>query len=439
LEDPEPSLSLLGIVLCLLILAFTSAVDAAFTTISRHRLNALLGDGRGRSRRAAARLIDDPYHFKSTVIFVNTSTLIIATGLTLSLSVGRGGWAVVGSLGALLVAALVVGEVIPKALAVRNPTGAALMLAGPMSALANLLWPLIALVNLPTRPLYRLLSGQDSPPAPLVTEEELRLLVNVGEEEGLIEHEERAMIEGVIAFGDTLVREIMVPRVDIVGLDLQATLGEALDQISASGHSRIPVYDDTIDTVVGILYAKDVIPALRGGSPTTAVSELLRTPHFVPETMKVGALMEDLQRRKVHMAIIVDEYGGTAGLATIEDLIEQIVGEIQDEYDTEDPSVQPVSEHEYIVDTRVLVEDLNDLLGLALVTEDAERIGGLVYERLGRVPRTGDVVDLGEATATVLSVKGVRAQKLRIVRHQQRDDDSPGGGELLERGARGPT
>lgn len=439
LEDPEPSLLLIGVGLCLLVLAFTSAVDAAFTTISRHRLNALLSDGRGRSRRAAARLMDDPYHFKSTVIFLNTSSLITATGLTLGISSRQGAWAVVGSLVGLFVAALVVGEVIPKALAVRNPTGAAMMLAGPMSALARLLWPLIVLINFPTRPLYRLLSGKDSPPAPLVTQEELRLLVNVGEEEGLIEHEERAMIESVITFGDTLVREIMVPRVDIIGLERHTTLAETLDIVSSSGHSRIPVYDNTIDTVIGIVYAKDLIPAMRTGSPDMTINGLLRPPHFVPETMKVNALLEDLQRRKVHMAIIVDEYGGTAGLATIEDLIEQIVGEIQDEYDTGDPSVQPVSDGEYIVDTRVLIADINDLLGLNLVPEDAERIGGLIYERLGRVPRAGDVVDLGEATATVLSVKGVRAQKLRIVRHHQEDDDSPDNGELLERGARGPT
>jgi CBS domain containing-hemolysin-like protein len=435
LEDPDPSLALIGIGLCLLMLAVTSAVDAAFTTISRHRLNALLGEGR--SRRAASRLIEDPYHFKSTVIFINTAALIVATALTISLSPDRG-WPLVGSLAGLFVLALIVGEVIPKALAVRNPTGAALLLAGPMNALATMLWPLITLINIPTRPLYRLLSGQDAPPAPLVTEEELRLLVNVGEEEGLIEHEERAMIEGVMAFGDTLVREIMVPRVDIFGLEQSSSLADALDMVSASGHSRIPVYDDTIDTVVGILYAKDLIPALRETTPTLTIKELLRPPHFVPETMKVNALLEDLQRRKVHMAIIVDEYGGTAGLATIEDLIEQIVGEIQDEYDTGDPSVQPVNDQEYIVDTRVLIEDLNDLLDVNLESENAERIGGLVYERLGRVPRAGDVVDLGEATATVLSVKGVRAQRLRIVKRQDEPSPLPES-ELLERGARGPT
>ena len=440
LEDPEPIVALIGVGLCLLMLAFTSAVDAAFTAISRHRLNQLLSEGGNRSRRAVSRLIDDPYHFKSTIIFLNTSSLIIATALTLSLSSGRGAWSIPASLGALFLGALVIGEIIPKALAVRNPHGTALLLAGPMSMLSILLWPLIALVNFPTRPLYRLLSGKDAPPAPLVTAEELRLLVNVGEEEGLIEHEERAMIEGVIAFGDTLLREIMVPRVDIVGLELNTTLGKAMDVVSASGHSRIPVYNDTLDTIVGILYAKDMIPALRNGSAEMPIKELLRPPHYVPETMKMHALLEDLQRRKVHMAIIVDEYGGTAGLATIEDLIEQIVGEIQDEYDTGDPSVQPLSNDEYIVDARVLIADINELLGLELESENAERIGGLVYERLGRVPRVGDELTLDDAVVTVLAAKGVRAQKLRIVRRTSADAaDTAPPSELVERGVRGAT
>ena len=223
------------------------------------------------------------------------------------------------------------------------------------------------------------------------------------------------MIEGVIDFGDTILREIMVPRVDIVAISLDAHLEQALDLVSATGHSRIPVYDDTIDHVVGILYAKDLIPALRRGSLDMPISNLFRPVHFVPETMKVNALLEDLQRRKVHIAIIVDEYGGTAGLATIEDLIEEIVGEIQDEHDIEGPSVQKLEEGSYIVDARTLIHDLNDLLDLSLPSGNAERIGGLIYERLGHVPRVGDTIDLDGVQATVLVIKGVRATKIRIV------------------------
>ncbi|HMQ31500.1 MAG TPA: hemolysin family protein [Chloroflexaceae bacterium] len=437
MEDPEPSLLLLGIGLCLLVLAFTSAVDAAFTAISRHRLHALLDERGPGTRRSVSQLLDDPYRFRTTVLVLNSSMTITATGLTLALVGGGGPWAIVGGLATLFLAMLTFSEVVPKALAVRSPETAALLLSRPMSAMALALWPLIALVSLPLRPVYRLLSGQDAPKTPLVTEEELRLLVNVGEEEGLIEHDERAMIEGVIAFGDTLLREIMVPRVDIVGLELGATLEEAMDVVASSGHSRIPVYAENFDHVAGILYAKDLIPALRNHGRDQRIDHLLRPAYFVPETMKVNMLLEDLQQRKVHMAIIVDEYGGTAGLATIEDLLEQIVGEIQDEYDTEEPSIQPVSASEYIVDARVLIHDVNELLGLGL-TAEAERLGGLIYEQLGRVPRVGDAVELDEVVVTVLSVKGVRAQKLRIVHERHEAVSGVLAAELAPGGLRGP-
>jgi putative hemolysin len=415
LEVPEPGLLLLAVGLCLLALAFTSAVDAAFTTLSRHRLYALLKDRRPRTQRAMAILVDDPDRFKTTLLVLHNSLIITATGLTLGATWADGYLVVAGAIAALLMALLVVGDLVPRALATRNPATMAARLAGPMAALCLLIMPLTFALSLLFHPLYRLLSGQETPTAPLVTEDELRLLVNAGEEEGLIEHDERAMIEGVIAFGDTLLREIMVPRVDIVAIDHDASIAQALDLVSASGYSRIPVYAETVDHVVGIIYAKDLIPALRDGAYNLPITSLLRSAHFVPETMKVNVLLQDLQRRKVHMAIIVDEYGGTAGLATIEDMIEEIVGEIQDEYDTEEPSLQTVGDGVYIVDARMPIHDLNDLLDLDLRSEAAERVGGLIYERLARVPRVGDEVELPGALATVLAIKGVRAMRLRIV------------------------
>lgn len=418
LEDPDPSLLLAGVGLCIIVLAFTSAVDASFTSISRHRLSVLLSEGGPRTRRAVSRLINDPYRFKSTIIFLNIAATIAATAFTLRLTSGFRFWQQVGWLGLLLFGLLIFSEAIPKALAIRNPDTTAMFLAGPLRTTSQLLWPLIALVNLITSPLFRQLNGGVSYPSPLVTEEELRLLVNVGEEEGLIEHEEREMIEGVIAFGNTLLREIMVPRVDIVAIEMDTPLDKALDVVVAGGHSRIPVYNETINQIVGVLYAKDLIPALRDGELTMPINSLLRPAHFVPETMRVNALLEDLQQRKVHMAIMVDEYGNTAGLATIEDLIEQIVGEIQDEYDTEDPSIQPLGNGEFVVDGRVSIDDVNYLANLDLSSDSADRIGGLVSEQLGRVPRVGDELVLDCTTLTVLSVKGVRAQKLRILRRQ---------------------
>ena len=232
------------------------------------------------------------------------------------------------------------------------------------------------------------------------------------------------MIKGIFSFGDTVVSEVMIPRVDIVALQEDATLDMALDVAIANGHSRIPLYHETIDRIVGVLYVKDLLPALRASEHHLSLTDLLRPPYFVPETMKVDALLKDLQTRKVHLAIAVDEYGGTAGLVTIEDLIEEIVGEIQDEYDVEEPSMQHIGEGELIVDARVPIDDINDITGLQLSSAESDRIGGMVFEQLGRVPRIGDQINLGDGVlVTVLSMEGLRQRQLRITYPQRRDRD----------------
>jgi CBS domain containing-hemolysin-like protein len=400
------------------VLAFTSAADAAFTAISRHRLNMLLADGDNPRTKAVSRLLEEPYRFKTTILILNAGATIAATAFTLRFALDYPvEWKIV-ALGVLFLLMMVVSEAVPKALAIRNPDATAMALARPMSAVSILLSPLMLLINVVIGPLFGLISGQRSHPAPLVTEEELRLLVNVGEEEGLIEHEEREMIESVFTFGDTLVREIMVPRVDIIALEVNSSLDAALDIVIDEGHSRIPVYQESLDTIVGILYAKDLLTTLRRGAQPSSLRTMLRPAYFVPETMRTNALLHSLQQRKVHMALVVDEYGGVAGLATIEDLIEQIVGEIQDEYDSEEPPIQQVDEDTYVVDATVLIAHVNAEVDLALQASDVDRIGGLVYELLGSVPHVGDVVTVDDATITVLSVQGVRPQKLRIVRQR---------------------
>ncbi len=364
--DPEPSLYAIGIALCLVLLAFTSAVDAALTAISRHRLSVLQEESAARAT-VIRRLLADPYRFKAAILLINTATVIAATAFMLLLTYGLAiGWWL-GALTLLLVMIVVFSGALPKALAIRNPARTA------------------------------------------------ALLVNVGEEEGLIEPDEREMIEGIFSFGDTVVREVMVPRVDIIALEQNASLQEALETVIAHGHSRIPVYAETIDNITGILYAKDLLPGLRAGQAGMSLVGLLRPPHFVPEAMKVDALLKDLQARKVHLAMVVDEYGGTAGLATIEDLLEEIVGDIQDEYDVEEPSVSFVHEGELLADARVLLHDLNDLTDLHLQSQESDRLGGLVFERLGRVPRVGDQVQLENGvTITVLSMEGLRPRQLRL-------------------------
>jgi CBS domain containing-hemolysin-like protein len=295
-----------------------------------------------------------------------------------------------------------------------------------------LLLPFTGIVNLLMRPLVGKRSAGSG--SALVSEEELKMLVNVGAEEGLIEKDEREMIEGILVFGDTLAREVMVPRIDVRALGAQATVGDALDEAMNGGHSRIPVYQDTIDNVSGVLYVRDLLPLLRDGQLQRTIGELTRPVYYVPETMKVDDLLRNLKTRKVHMAIVVDEYGGTAGLVTIEDLLEEIVGEIQDEYDVEEPTINQVDPHTWMVDARVSLDDINDETGLRLETEEVDSIGGLVYEQLGSIPHVGDSVDVGNVTITVRSVQGLRPEKLEIVVNESEDSAPADVVEEVERG-----
>ena len=228
---------------------------------------------------------------------------------------------------------------------------------------------------------------------------------------------ERKLIDNIFEFRETIVREIMVPRLDIVAVPVETNLKEALDVIVQHGHSRIPVYEGSIDNIQGILYAKDILQEIRNAYPNwpdTPLSEILREPYFVPDSKRVSDLLTEMQMKKVHMAIVVDEYGGTAGLITIEDLLEEIVGEIQDEYDRETPEIQEIGQDEYLVNARADLEDVSDALGVPLPEEEADTLGGLIYAYLKRMPRPGEVVELPGVELQVLTMDGRRIQLVRV-------------------------
>jgi CBS domain containing-hemolysin-like protein len=276
-----------------------------------------------------------------------------------------------------------------------------------------------------TNAVARLLGAQVSSEAQ-ITAEELRLIVERGGEQGVLEAEEEQMINAVIELGTQRVHEVMVPRIAMVTLAAEATIGQAIDRIVEEGHSRIPVYENTVDEIVGIVYAKDLLPFLKADSPKPPVlRSLLRTPVFVPESMTVDDLLHELQRRKVHIAIVLDEYGGTAGLVTIEDLLEEIVGEIQDEYDEEEPMIVKLSEDEARVDGRASVDDLAELFETHVPLEDEDEydtVGGLIYHRIGGVPKPGDQVSVDGLTLTVETTDGRRVSKVLVVRSREEPD-----------------
>ena len=255
--------------------------------------------------------------------------------------------------------------------------------------------------------------------------DELINLVDAGQQEGFLEQEERKMIHSIFELGDTLAREIMVPRIDMLALEVNTPLDEAIDFLLKSGFTRVPVYQATIDKVLGLLYAKDLLRVWREGGQLATLKGLLRPAYFVPEAKKVDQLLAEMLSRRVHMAIVVDEYGGVAGLVTLEDILEEIIGEIQDEYDLEEelPFLE-LGDGEYIFQGRVDLDDFNEVLDSNLSKDEADTIGGLIYNRLGRVPASGETVQVDDLLLTVEQVSGRRIRKVRARRPQLTSDQA---------------
>jgi CBS domain containing-hemolysin-like protein len=249
-----------------------------------------------------------------------------------------------------------------------------------------------------------------------VSEEELKTWAEEGQVEGGLEQGERRMIYSIFQFVDTLAREIMVPRIDILALDVNTPMDEAILALNRSGHSRVPVFEETIDNVIGLLYAKDLLRVRHEGQTITSLRTLLRPAYFVPEAKKVDELLREMQARSVHMALVVDEYGGIAGLVTLEDIVEEIVGEIRDEYDaSEEQLFERVSEEEYLFHGRIDLDDFNQVMGSHLTKDAAETLGGFIYSKIGRVPVGGEQVEVENLLLTVEQVSGRRIRRVRAV------------------------
>ncbi len=335
------------------------------------------------------------------------------------------GWAIFLTILALACIMVLFGDLLPRALADHHPRPIALAVAWPLQLLTWLFYPLVRALTGVSSLVVSGLGGKRPGGLPYVREEEILTLVDAGEESGIIEHEEKEMISGILEMGKTLVREVMVPRTDLVAVESGTPIKEVVSAILQAGHTRIPVYEESIDNVVGVIHAKDLLSSLRDCQHDRPVRDLLRPAYFVPETKIVDDLLREMQRQRTHMAIVVDEYGGTAGLVTIEDLLEEIVGEIQDEYDAEEPLVQDLGGGEYLCDARLGVDDAEELLGQPIPAGDFDTLGGFIYERLGAIPKEGDRVAVGDAQITVVEVEGVRPIKLRVQRATAPDAAAP--------------
>jgi putative hemolysin len=314
---------------------------------------------------------------------------------------------------------LVLGELVPKSIGLAHSERIALLVARPIDFLARLAGPLVRFLVWITNLIAKPFGGQPRRGMPIVTEEEIKTLVDAGEEGGVIEEEEKEMIYSIFEYTDTVAREVMVPRMDVLAIDVETPLLEAMDEVIKHNHSRVPVYQDSIDNIVGILYAKDLLKVLhergRAGSNEVRVADILRPAAFTPESKKVSELFEEMQKRRIHMAIVIDEYGGTAGIVTIEDILEEIVGEIQDEYDqAEELEIQPARENEWLINARANLGDINDALRVHFPVDEADTLGGFIYLQLGKVPLPGDEVRYENVLLKVINVAGRRIGKVRV-------------------------
>ncbi|CAA9564756.1 MAG: Hemolysins and related proteins containing CBS domains [uncultured Thermomicrobiales bacterium] len=428
--EPASLIELGAALVCLLLVALSAATEAALGYASRHKVRALAESGR-RGALTVDRLLEHPRAYGSAMILLQTVAAVALTMFVADLARREGLPGEPWSALLIVTAALIIlGHGLPRALARHDPERIGTALAWFASFGRALARPIVILVDALTGLLVRALTrrapGTHPEPA---TEEELTVVISGGEGgegyDGVIEEDEREMIDGILQLEDRTARDIMVPRLDIVAVPEGADLAEVVRTIEGAGHSRLPVYSDSIDSIIGVLYAKDLLRFVPGASvgengsrAVTApfsLASLIRPVYIVPEAKRVDDLLHELQGRKVHMAVVVDEYGGTAGVVTIEDILEEIVGEIDDEYDVAtEPDIEEIGDHELRVDGRIGAEEVSDLLDLDWIEEEHNTIGGLVQRELGRLPAEGEKVEFGGARITVLAVEGYRIKRLRV-------------------------
>jgi putative hemolysin len=414
--DFEAWLQLIILIISLILCTTASAAETALTSVSRIKLKSLVEEGDQKALEIE-RLISKPNVFLSTILVVNSVAVIVASSMTtvLALRFIPDYGELIGTILISLVV-LIFCEITPKTAAVQNPLRWARALLNPVRAAAWLLHPVVVSLSTITNALVRLFGGQMKHRGPFVTEEELRLLVNVGEKEGVLEEEETEMIHSIFEFADTTVREVMIPRIDMVTLESGATVDEAVDLALQGGFSRIPVYEETIDNIIGVLFTKDMLKQLRENHNSLPIRELVRPAYFVPETKKLDDLLREIRQKRTHMAIVVDEYGSVAGLVTIEDLVEEIVGDIQDEYDREENLYEQVTQYEYVFDAKINIDEFNELMDTDLENEDYDTLGGFLLAQLDKIPVAGDTITYKDLAFTVLTTRGLRITKVRVER-----------------------
>ena len=381
-------------------------------SLSKIRIRHMVEDG-VKGAKLVEKLTEDPNKLLGSILVGNNVVNIGASALATSVAMKAFDESGVGIATAIMtILVLIFGEITPKSIAKQRSEGVSLKVSGIVNIFVKTLRPFVAIFTFISSFILKLFGADLNKDQPFITQEELKTMVDVGEEEGVLEEEEKEMIFNVFEFGDIQVKDVMVQRVDIVALGLDSTYDDVIDIIKEEQFSRIPVYNDSIDDIIGIMYVKDLI--LLNNKDNFKVQDCIREAYYTFEFKKVTELFKEMKKSRNHMAVVLDEYGGTVGIVTIEDLLEEIVGEIEDEYDELEEEIEVVKEDEYIVDGRIRLDDLSDLIGVKMESEEFDSIGGFVIGQLGRIPEPKEEVSYENMRFVVEEIDKNRIKKVRI-------------------------
>lgn len=392
---------------------------AETSLLATNRLNAkALAQDRVAGAERLTALLEQPARFLPTILLLTLLVDVGAAALATTVASKYLPFGAAIATGAVTAVFFVYGELIPKTFAVNNWEKVALRVAPFVLVVTRLFYPAVFMFIKVANFFTRVFGGKLRREGPFVTEDEIKALVSVGEEEGVLEEGEKELIHSVFEFGDTLVKEVMVPRMDMICLQADSTVKDVLDTVISEGHSRIPVYEKTVDNITAIIHLKDLLVHF-DSRKKMPLKKLARRAYYIPETKRVSELLRELQKKRQRMAIVVDEYGGTAGLVTIEDLVEEIVGEIFDEYELAETMIEPLGKNRIRVDARINLDKINELFDVDLPQADYDTVGGFVYHLIGKIPRAGERVEFQNLVFTVEQVVKRRISKILVSRQQK--------------------
>lgn len=413
--DPSDVTQIIILLILLLLSCFFSSAETSLTTINKLRIRSL-ADENVKGAKTVVKLIEDPSKMLSAILIGNNVVNLSASSIATSLAIDHFGSVGAGiATGIVTIMILIFGEITPKTLATIHAEKLSLQYAGIIYFLTQLLTPVIYIVNRISLVILRLLRVDPNKRVSAITENELRTIVDVSHEEGIIESEERRMITNVVDFGDSLAKDVMVPRIDMEFADIDLTYDELVTAFSIEKYTRLPVYQETRDNIVGIVNLKDVF-FYKGEKEDFCLKDIMRDPYFTYEYKNTSELFIEMKKESIPLAIVLDEYGATAGLLTLEDLIEEIVGDIRDEYDSdEEDSIQCISDNEFIVDGNTKLNDINEIIGLHIESDDYDSIAGHIIGLLDHLPSQGETVEDDHVIYTVDAVDKNRIDKVHIV------------------------